>query len=217
MQLTVRLCAAVRDFLHAEVAVMDEYEKALAALEEHRESDYYNRKTREAESERDEGLARARASASERLDPIMDAIERRLADKPIVPPTREMLDTLTLLGMRRNISADELKQAATLCSPCPAAIELLREIAAERGLPLQLAAPKTLSATVALEHAATARRTLDTLIYRPSEAIWSAAFLLNDDDGHLLGRLCGVWAGRDGQLSADYVCALRTALDGNAE
>lgn len=217
MKLTARLCNEVRDFLRAEVVVMDEYEKALAALEEHRGSDYYNRKTREAESERDEGLARARARASEKIDPLLNVLERHLDDVPLVPPTDEQLRALSLLAMKKTITADELRGAARLCADCPAALELLRETAGERGLPLSLPAAKMLSPQAAREHLQSARRSLELLIYEPKNACWSPEFLLADNDDRLLARLCGVWADRSGALNDDYTSALRRALDGNAE
>ena len=217
MVLTKKICDATRDFLRAEQAIANEYEHTVEELAEMAGSEFYRRRTAEAEAERDEALARCRARASERLEPILNTIERRLDDAPLVAPSDEQLRAVQLLSMRKNVSASELQQCAQLCADCPAALELLRETAGERGMPLQLPAPKTLSPTAAREHLSTARRSLDTLIYRPSEANWTAAFLLNDDDDHLLGRLCGVWAGRDGQLSSAYISAMRAALDGNAE
>lgn len=217
MRLTARLVNEVRDFLRAELAVENEFEHTVAELDEMRGSEYHRRRTAGAEAERDEGLARARARASEKIDPILDTLERRLDDMPLVPPTDEQLRALQLLSLRKNVSAGELQQCAQLCADCPAALELLRETAGERGMPLQLPAPKTLSPQAAREHLEAARRSIELLVYKPQDACWSPAFLLNDDDEHLLGRLCGVWAGRDGQLSSDYIHALRTALDGGSE
>lgn len=217
MRLTARLVNEVRDFLRAELAVENEFEHTVAELDEMRGSAFFNRKMDEAAAERDTALARCRARASEAIDPLLNVIEQRLDDAPLVPPTDEQLRALQLLAMKQQISADELRGTARLCEGCPSALALVAEVAASRGLPLSLPAPTAISSEAAREHLSTARRSLDTLIYRPSEANWSAAFLLNDDDDHLLGRLCGVWAGRDGRISGDYVRAMRAALDGNAE
>lgn len=213
MVLTQKLIDETRAFLRASQAIASDYEEAMNGLAEHRGSEYFNRKSNEAAAARDEAFARARARASEKIDPILDTLERRLDDMPLVPPTDEQLRALQLLSLRKNVSAGELQQCAQLCADCPAALELLRETAGERGMPLQLPAPKTLSPQAAREHLEAARRSIELLVYKPQDACWSPTFLLNDDDEHLLGRLCGVWAGRDGQLSSDYIHALRTALD----
>lgn len=213
MVLTQKLIDEARAFLRASQAITDEFEHTVAELDEMRGSAYHRRKMDEATDERDTALARARARASEKIDPILDTLERRLDDMPLVPPTDEQLRALQLLSLRKNVSAGELQQCAQLCADCPAALELLRETAGERGMPLQLPAPKTLAPQAAREHLEAARRSIELLVYKPQDACWSPAFLLNDDDDHLLGRLCGVWAGRDGQLSSDYIHALRTALD----
>lgn len=217
MKLTARLCNEVRDFLRASQAIIDEYEKTVEELAETAGSEFHRRRTAEAADERDTALARARSRASERLDPILNTIERRLDDAPLVAPSDEQLRAVQLLSMRKNVSAGELQQCARLCADCPAALELLREVAGERAMPLQLPAPKTLSPLAAREHLQSARRSLELLIYQPSDACWSPAFLLADTDDHMLARLCGVWAGRDGRLNDGYVSALRQALDGDSE
>jgi hypothetical protein len=211
--LVKKLCDEVRDFLRASQAITDEYEKTLAEIDETRGSAYHRRRTAEAEAERDEALARCRARASARLEPILNTLETRLGDAALVPPTDEQLRALQLLSLRKNVSAGELQQCAQLCADCPAAIELLREVAAERGMPLQLPAPKTLSATVAREHLLSARRSLELLIYKPQDAFWSPRFLLADSDDHMFARLCGCWADRSGQLNDDYISALKRAID----
>ena len=217
MVLTKKICDATRDFLRAEQAIANEYEHTVEELAEMAGSEFYRRRTAEAEAERDEALARCRARASERLEPILNTIERRLDDSPLVAPSDEQLRAVQLLSMRKNVSAGELQQCARLCADCPAALELLREVAGERAMPLQLPAPKTLSAQTAREHLSAARRSLELLIFKPQDAFWSPDFLLADNDDHMLARLCGCWADRSGKLNDGYISALKAALDGDSE
>lgn len=217
MKLTAKLCNEVRDFLRASQAITDEFERTLADIDEMRGSEYHRRRTAEAEAERDEALARCRARASEKIDPLLNELARHLDDAPLVPPTDEQLRALSLLAMKRTITADELRGAARLCADCPAALELLRETAGERGLPLSLPAAKTLSPQAAREHLQSARANVELLIFRPKDACWSPDFLLADTDDHMLARLCGCWADSSGQLNDCFISALRRALDGDSD
>lgn len=79
----------------------------------------------------DEELEVLQREAGASIDTIIRGMERELGKRKTIAPTREQLDTLSILRMRNHISDDELRDAAELMRGCPIALESLEELAKE--------------------------------------------------------------------------------------
>ncbi len=111
------------------------YQEKLAEYEKYRGSIGYENARREFEQARADGVEAARKEYGPRLRAIITDMEKVYASKPMRAPTTEQLNLLQALKLRTSISRDELRRAAITLGDCPAALEGLREIGKNLGVP----------------------------------------------------------------------------------
>ena len=139
----VKLYEFMKSFCDGKAARRAAYDAALARLEAHRGSRYYNEQVQEANRGFTEAEERAKDAIVATINPILAAMQAEAAEKFVAEaPTTEMLNMLLALKMRTgDVSNDELDAIARAMNGNNAALlalnDLADEIVRKRALPAE--------------------------------------------------------------------------------
>lgn len=108
-----------------------EYTKGLSNIEKYKGSAAYTEELRKLENKRTEAVKHAQEKTSKILFSLLSEMREAATSRPMIAPTPEILSLLQVLKMRKEISIDELQQAARTVGECPVALSVLDELARE--------------------------------------------------------------------------------------
>lgn len=179
---TKRFFEAVKDFRIDMRALEKEYQQKLERLEPYRGSKGYTDGKDALDADRSENLQNIRGAYKKRFDAILNDMETAFAGKPMVPPTEEQCRLLEVLKMRTTISPEEVRQAANALKDCPAAMQVLKEIAEKCGARLTVDAG--IATSTVNDNLQSLRRNTEKMLHRMdrvdnrAETVNSGAFEL---------------------------------------
>ena len=101
----------------------------MVKLESHEGSKFYDEEKKKAEQERDAGILAEKKNAANRFNECLNAMRENALSMKMVAPTAEQLALLQLLQMREHLTKTDIELAANSLRECPAACDVLRELA----------------------------------------------------------------------------------------
>lgn len=129
MKNTTRYFKAISDYRNEMREMEQTYQREIARLEVFKGSEYYTAHKKKADDERAAQLEAIRNKHRPIFDGIINDMEKVYKSKPAATPTQDQLALLQTLKLRDKVSVEEVRQAANACAGCPAALEVLKEIA----------------------------------------------------------------------------------------
>ncbi|MCI9403498.1 MAG: hypothetical protein HFF04_07505 [Oscillospiraceae bacterium] len=133
MKNTERYYQAVLVFRQAVEGVNEKFRPQYERLEQFKDSKHYQEEKETLDKARSELLAEVRELAMKELNEACDAMKAAYGSRPLSAPSDEQLRLLQTLQMREKLGVDELRQASVALEGCPAALEVLRELAHKHG------------------------------------------------------------------------------------
>lgn len=133
MKNTERYHQAVLAFRRAVEGVNEKFRPQYERLERFKDSEHYQEEKVALDKARSELLAEVRELAMKEFNEVCDAMKASYQSRPLSAPSDEQLRLLQALQMREKLGVDELRQAAVTLEGCPAALEVLRELAHKHG------------------------------------------------------------------------------------
>lgn len=109
------------------------YEKKVSAIEKYRGSAGYEREKKEAEKAYHDNVKSIQQQAYEELGGCLKAMRSKVASTTMDIPSPESLRLLEVLGMRENLSSDDLERAAETLKGSDTAMQVLSDLAARHG------------------------------------------------------------------------------------
>ncbi len=179
---TKKFFEAIKDFRVDMRALEKEYQEKLKRLEPYQGSKGYTDGKDTLDADRSENLQNIRDVYKKRFDAILSDMETAFASKPMTPPTAEQLALLQVLKMRTSISSEEIRRAANTLKDCPAAMQVLKEIAEKCGARLTVDAG--IAASTVTDNLQSLRRNTEQMLHRMdrvdnrAETVNSGAFEL---------------------------------------
>lgn len=130
------------DLLYAKIsAFQDEREKINAAyeagvrgLEKYRGSAGYEKDLKKLQEKHEKELSELQSKYSPSLQTILDGMRAAIGRRTMKAPTAEQVNLLSLLKLRRKVTADDTDRIAEAVKDCPLCIDLLQEIVSEHNL-----------------------------------------------------------------------------------
>lgn len=126
----------INKYRSAVKAANEELDKKLREAEDAKGSIMFDKLVNKSTEERNEVIEKARKTVKSAIDESLKKMKANVNELKPIPPTSEMLEHLQLLKMRDNVTDEEIRAAGEMCSGCPAAWEVVHEMAQKRGLPL---------------------------------------------------------------------------------
>lgn len=123
---------AARTFQNDRNAREDQFEKDMKSIEQYAGSKGYEERAEQFRKQRDADLLDMRAAARRELSAILEKMRENAGKTPVVMPTTEQVNLITILNMREEISQRDIDSAAEAVKNCPAALKMLDEIAAKK-------------------------------------------------------------------------------------
>lgn len=129
---------AIKQYRDGLKALNDKFDPMYRRCETMRGSAAYKPTKDELDKNYNSFLAELRVEAQKELTSVMEDMENTYKSRPMAAPTDEQLRCLSLLRMRESLSTDELRAAANTMQGCPAAMEVVAELAHKQGATLAL-------------------------------------------------------------------------------
>lgn len=133
MKNTERYYQAVLAFRRAVEGVNEKFRPQYERLERFKDSEHYQEEKKALDKARSELLTEVRDQAVKEFNGVCDAMKAAYRARPLSAPSDEQLRLLQALQMREKLGMDELRQAVVALEGCPAALEVLRELAHKHG------------------------------------------------------------------------------------
>lgn len=134
MKNTTRYFEAVSNYRNEMRELEKAYQREMTRLEQFKGSEYYTAHKKKADDERTAQLEVLRNKHRPIFDGIINDMEEVYKNKPAAMPTQDQLALLQTLKLRDKVSVEDVRQAANACTGCPAALEVLKEIAHKSGV-----------------------------------------------------------------------------------
>lgn len=134
MKNTTKFFEAVSNYRNEMRALQKAYQREMTRLEPFKGSVYYAAHEKEANDKRAAQLEALRNKHRPIFDGIINDMEKVYKNKPTVVPTQDQLALLQTLKLRDKVRVEEARQAANACAGCPAALEVLKEVAHKSGI-----------------------------------------------------------------------------------
>lgn len=129
-----QLYTALKEFQGKRDAVIEDTEKTTKALQRFAGSPGYDEDCKKAREKADTALKALRAEYGPRCSAIIRRMTAAIDDRPIKTPTAEHVNVLSVLKMREHLTVKDLESAAEAVKDCPAALEVVQELAGKHGV-----------------------------------------------------------------------------------
>lgn len=129
-----QLYTALKEFQGKRDAVIQATEKTTKALQRFAGSPGYDEDCKKAREKADAALKALRAEYGPRCSDIISKMVCAIDDRPIKTPTAEHVNVLSVLRMREHLTVKDLESAAEAVKDCPAALEVVQELAGKHGV-----------------------------------------------------------------------------------
>ena len=128
------------EFQSKRKAIIDDYERQIARLEDTKGSKYYTEKTAAAATIRDTALKALKREYGEYFRISLDAMSKANDHRTMTPPTPDQIAILQVLKLRgvvdephRDAFQKDLERAANTCADNPMCISVINDIARQNG------------------------------------------------------------------------------------
>ena len=111
--------------------ISKDYNAGLSRIEKYKGSPAYDEELKVIEKKRKADIEQAQQQARQAFAGVLSGMREAATSRPMIAPTPEILSLLQVLKMRKEISIDELQQAARTVGECPVALSVLDELARE--------------------------------------------------------------------------------------
>ena len=115
-------------------AIIDAYEKKLAALEDARGSKLYDKESKKAAEERDNALASLKAEYSGGFDSILKEMRNASESRGATPPTEEELRIVQALKLKETATQAELDRIANAVKNNGLCLSVVQDVANKNGI-----------------------------------------------------------------------------------
>lgn len=115
--------------------LMSEYEKGLQSLERYRGSEAYTEDLQKLKDKHEAAMTALIDEYRPAFQTILGGMTDTIGRRSIPAPTADQVNTLSILRMRKKLTADDVARAAQSLKGSRLALDVLSEIAAEHGLP----------------------------------------------------------------------------------
>ena len=122
------------DFQNRRKAIVDEYEKRIADLQDMKGSKYFTTETEKAVAKRDAELATLKEEYRGNLRTIFDAMSKSNRRRSVKAPTQDELNIVSALKMRDSISPEEFETIANSLRGNRMCLQILQETAHKMGV-----------------------------------------------------------------------------------
>lgn len=129
-----QLYTALKEFQGKRDAVTQDAEKTIKALQRFAGSPGYDEDCKKTREKADAALKALRAEYGPRCANIIGKMAAAIDDRPIKTPTAEHVNVLSVLRMREHLTVKDLEAAAEAVKDCPAALEVVQELAGKNGI-----------------------------------------------------------------------------------
>jgi len=129
-----QLYTALKEFQGKRDAVIEDTEKTTKALQRFAGSPGYDEDCKKARERADTALKALRAEYGPRCSAIIRRMTAAIDDRPVATPTAEHVNVLSVLRMREHLTVKDLESAAEAVKDCPAALEVVQELAGKHGV-----------------------------------------------------------------------------------
>lgn len=134
MKNSQRYYERVRGFLNATKEIEDEHAATLNRAERFKGSTAYKEVETEADAKRDAAIKAEREYTGKEIRAIIESMRQTVRSRRISPPSVEQVNVLEVLRMKKNVTADEIKQIANNLKDCPLALSVLLEVAHDHNI-----------------------------------------------------------------------------------
>lgn len=110
------------------------YETALQSLAKYKGSAGYAEDLQKLQEKHENDLSDLRSKYSPSLQTVLAGMRSAIGKRTMKAPTAEQVNLLTVLQMRRKITADDTDRIAETLRDCPICVDLLSEIASQHNL-----------------------------------------------------------------------------------
>ena len=134
MKNSQRYYERVRGFLNATKEIEDEHAATLNRAERFKGSTAYKEVETEADAKRDAAIKAEREYTGKEIRAIIESMRQTVRSRKVSPPSVEQVNVLEVLRMKKNVTADEIKQIANNLKDCPLALSVLLEVAHDHNI-----------------------------------------------------------------------------------
>lgn len=129
-----QLYTALKEFQGKREEITQEAGKTMKALQRFAGSPGYDEDCKKTREKADAALKALRAEYGPRCSDIISKMAAAIDDRPIKTPTAEHVNVLSVLRMREHLTVKDLEAAAEAVKDCPAALEVVQELAGKHGV-----------------------------------------------------------------------------------
>lgn len=124
----------IRRYLKNVAEITGEYDTTMSRAEPYKGSEAYKRIEAEADAKRDAAVTAEKERALAEIRAVIENMRQTVRSRKIAAPSTEQVNVLEVLRMKKNVTADEIKQIANNLKDCPLALSVLLEVAHDHNI-----------------------------------------------------------------------------------